>query len=228
MTKSTVSPLVAALVLALFPTTICAIRIGFSIFGGIGNGYYDMTDLNNHIGKVAQETHRNIDQISSGVNVRLEGKLLMLDRFGISIGYEHYWADTAAELADPPLTYKAPADVYLFGGSVKVLSLPTIFDVNAAVNYCHIKTTFGTNYLSDRRLREFKGSDNGYELTAEVVTNFIRPVEVGILLGYRVLKVGGLEDKFGNQPQYYYDNITGSFELDYSGAYFYLTAGIRL
>lgn len=221
--------LITVFAIMVFSTTAAfPFPVGFGAFGGIGRGYYSMADLNSHIGNVGQDLGIVIDNVSNGINITLQGRVWFFNRISVTGGYQRLWAETEAESAETPLTYKAPCNVYMIGAAGTPFFIPNTFDINIGVNYCFARTTFGTNLDFGRRLREFKGNDTGYEILAEVVTNFIRPVEVGFQLGYRGLKVGELEDKYGRSPDEYYDYMGSTFQLDYSGFFFYLTAGIRL
>jgi len=168
---------------------------GFSVKGGIGMGYYSMDDLNNHIREVRQNRNAMLDEISGGININIQGRLWLFDQIALSAGYEHLWGNTEGQTIDYTITYKTPADIYTIGGVANILSLPTLIDLNIGGNVCMARSVYGTNLLTITRLKEYKGNENGYELFAEVATNFLRPVEVGFQLGYRGLKIKELEDK---------------------------------
>ncbi len=227
--KKISSVLIASLTLPIILTgSAFSLPIGFSAFGGLGTGYYAMSHLNSHIGNIGQDLGVPIEGISSGINITLQGRIWFINRIAITGGYERLWADTEAESAEITLSYKAPCNLYFIGAAGTIISLPEVLDFNVGVNYTFASATFGTNLDFGRRLREFKGSDNGYEIFAEVTTNFIRPVEVGFQMGYRGLKIDGLVDKYGDSPDDYYDYMDYQFKLDYSGVFFYITVGIRL
>ncbi len=225
--KRTVACLVAVM-LAIPAGCAGAFPFSLSVRGGIGMGYYSMSDLNAHIGLVRQHYHVAMDDLANGINVNLHGRIWFIDRIAASVGYEHFWGDTSPRMSDESITYKTPCDVYSIGGVLNVLTLPKLLDLNLGVNLCYVRSIFGTNIFTGSRLLEFKGNDNGYEVFGEVATGFFLPVEVGMQLGYRGLKVDELKDRF-NQT---FDEYTGSgltdFSINYSGVYFYLFTGIRI
>jgi len=202
-----------------------AFPLGFSAVGGIGYGYYSMEELNSHIGTLAQEEHISIDELASGVNFRVEGRLWILSQVALTGGYEHFWAETAAEGTSSNLSYRAPSDVYTYGVLLAVLRLENSFNFCVGVSGCAARSVFGMNELGGTRLEEFKGNDNGYEVYTEIHTNFINPVEVGFQLGYRGVKVETYSDKYGDVALF--DPAT-KIEVDYGGVFFYLMTGIRL
>ena len=206
---------------------MAAFPIGISIKGGIGQGYYSMDALNSHLRVARQEVSGTaLKDLTKGINIALHGRLWLFQRYGVHLGYQHFWGDTEAGTENYTITYKTPADVYSIGGVVTVLSFPVLADINVGVNYCHIRSVYGSNLLTGAFLKEYKGNDNGYQVYAEAVTNFIRPVEIGFQLGYRGLKIKELEDKFGDVAEFPYSG--SRVVLDYSGIFFFVTAGIRL
>ena len=112
------------------------------------------------------------------------------------------------------------------GGVVKALVLPLIIDLNIGVSKSFATSIYGTNQEFARRLEEFKGDDDGYELFVEAMTNFVNPLQFGLMLGYRGLKIQGFEDRYGDIA--YFEPSHVLIEADYSGVFFYVTAGIGL
>ena len=200
--------------------------IGFSGHGGIGMGYYSMKELNDHINITGQTIHTSFPDLSNGINLKFEGRVWFFDRFAVTGGYEHYYGDTEGTTETATLMFKAPANVYTVGGVLKVFSLPVFVDLHIGGYVCFARSVYGTNEEGSRRLAEFKGNDNGYQLFAEAATNFIRPLEFGIQLGYRGLKVKSFEDRYGDIA--YFPTTRGRIQLDYSGVFFYVTVGFRI
>jgi hypothetical protein len=219
--------LVVIILVSAVPAYAGSRPIGLSVSGGIGNGYYSMSALNNHINAIRPELGVQIDDLSSGINLTVQGRLWIYNIGAITAGYQYLYAETEAA-GSASLVYKAPADVYTIGAVGNVYRIPEVLDLNLAVSYCWVSAVFGTNLFSDRRLWEFKGTDNGWEIFAEAVTSFIRPVEIGLQIGYRMLKVENLEDRYGRSPVDYDGWVVDKMELEYSGVFFYLTAGIRI
>lgn len=203
-----------------------AFPIGVSVRGGIGMGYYSMSELNNHIRTIGYSVSIPLSELENGINVNVHGRLWLFDRIAVSAGYERFWAETTYDLGSYPIEYKGPADVYTIGGVLSIFSFPDLIDINFGVNGCIARSVFGTNIFSGRLLTEFKGNDNGYEAFAEIATNFIRPVELAFQLGYRGIKVESYENKYGDVM--YFPDPYVRVQLDYSGAFFYITAGIRI
>jgi hypothetical protein len=218
----------AAALLAAFASNGHSFPIGFSASGGIGIGYYAMNDLNDHIHITNQQERTTIPDLSNGANFNLQGRVWLLSRFAVTLGYGHYYGTVRSEKSEVASTIKVPADVYYIGGVVNVLYLHDLIDVNVGLNRCAAQSTFSIPQMGIDRIKEFKANDTGYEIFVEVVTNFVRPVEVGFQLGYRRLKVNDLKDKFGEKPAAYFNTFDSSMELDYSGAFFFITAGVRI
>ncbi|UCF05704.1 MAG: hypothetical protein JSV33_01310 [bacterium] len=213
-------------VLAITSADLAAFPLGISVKGGIGLGYYSMDALNDNLRIASQQTGAFFDDLSKGINVALQGRVWFLGRYGVHLGYQHYWGESSAASGGLEYTYKTPADVYAIGGVLNILSFPVLFDINAGANWCHVRSIFGTNVRTTSFLQEYKGNDNGFELYAEVVTNFVRPVDIGIQFGYRGLTVKSLENKFKEEARFPISET--KVELEYSGVFFFFTAGIRL
>jgi hypothetical protein len=228
MKKCLFAVTIAAVILIISNTQSFSFPIGFSLSGGFGASHYSMGDLDNHLKIVRQDFGMSIPDLSSGVNIKLQGRIWMLEMFALSICYEHLWGETVPDGVSTNLTYKAPSDIYTLGGVVKLFSFPKLIDLNAGANLCIAESIFGTNLVSGRRLMEFKSRDKGFELFLEVVTSFINPVEIGFQLGYRGVTAKDLEDQYGREPGDYSPLFSNEFELSYNGAFYYLTAGIRL
>jgi hypothetical protein len=200
--------------------------IGVSLHGGLGKGYYSMEELNDNINELRLDLGSNLSDLSNGINVMLQGRVWFFDRFGLSATYEHFWGETEISGAEDPIIFKAPANVYSIGGIAKVLVLPQVIDFNVGVSKSFATSVYGTNQDFARRLEEFKGDDDGYEIFVEAMTNFIRPLQFGLTLGYRGLKIQNFEDRYGDIA--YFEPSHVVMEVDYSGAFFYVTAGIGL
>lgn len=218
----------AAVLIAFCPVIASAagFPITFSAKGGFGVGYYSMGELNNHLTQMKQELGTTVSELDNGVNIYFEGRVWILDRVAGIVGYERFWVETSLNVEPTSITYKAPADVYVLGGAVRILTLPEIVDINAGVRGSFAHAIYGTNQDSESVLREYKKNDYGWDIFAEANTNFLRPVEVGFILGYRSLSIEGFKDKFQHVVNF---TTTGEpVAIDYSGAFFYLTAGVRL
>jgi hypothetical protein len=218
----------AVVLLAAIAANGHAFPIGFSASGGIGIAYYAMNDLNNHIHITNQQEKTTIPDLSDGVNFNVQGRVWLFNRFAVTLGYGHYYGDVRSEQSEVVSTIKVPVDVYFVGGAVNILFIDELIDINVGLNRCAAQSTFSIPQMDIERVKEFKANDTGYEIFVEAVTNFIRPIEVGFQLGYRRLKVKALEDKFGKIPAAYFDTFDSSMELDYSGTFFFITAGVRL
>jgi hypothetical protein len=212
--------------LAIASADLAAFPLGISVKGGIGQGYYSMDALNENLKVASQQHGAFFDDLSKGINVALQGRVWVLGRYGLHLGYQHYWGESTAIAGGTEYTYKTPADVYSIGCVINILSFPVLFDINAGANLCHVRSIFGTNVRTESFLQEYKGNDNGFDVYAEVVTNFIRPVDIGIQFGYRDLTVKSLENKFKEEARFPISET--KVELEYSGVFFFFTAGIRL
>ncbi len=202
-----------------------AFWLGFSATGGIGVGYYSMADLNSHLNTVRQASHIKLDELASGVNFKADGRVWFFDRVAVSGGYQHLWGESVSEGSSTTLDYKTPADIYTLGVVGTLLVLPNVVDLCVGVNRCSAKTVFGTNEVVSRRLAEFTGKSVGFEAYAEVHSNFLNPVEVGLQAGYRGLKIHTLYDR--RQAVGFFES-GDQMSIDYSGFFFYLTSSIRI
>jgi hypothetical protein len=211
---------------ALTSTASAGLPVGFEAKGGIGIGYYSMSDLNDHLSSLRQTINANAEDVGSDFNVFIEGRVWMFQRVAGLVGYEHYWTEAALNTTSQTLKYTAPADVFYLGGAINIVSVPMLVEINAGVRGTFAKVVYGENEESETRLSEYKANDYGWDIFAEVNTNFFKPIEVGFTLGYRNLKVSGFEDKYGHEPVF---STTGeAVAIEYSGMFFYLTAGIAL
>lgn len=223
MKKFLIAVLAAAV---LVPSaTAAALPLGFEIKGGVGIGYYSMSEFNDNIQAVREQAGLEFDDPSSEINVMLDGRLWMFGRFAASVGYEHLWMDYNMPIGSSNyVTYKMPADIMSLGGVVHIYRVPNVIDINAGLKGDFADVVYGTD--QDGPYTEYKSNGYGWDLFAEINSNFMNPVQVGFTLGYRSLKVDGFEDKFGNTPTYI---GTGQpVVVDYSGMYFYFTAGVAI
>ena len=217
--------IVLAAVVAAAGGGAAAFPLGISAGGGIGLGYYSMGALNEHIGIVAQENAITIDPLNNGINFRAEGRIWYGRIAALVGGYEHLWAETETLEATSSITYLAPADVYTLGLVAALFRFENAIDLGVGVNRCWVDVTYGTNEITGRRLAEFDGEDAGYEAYAEIRTNFLNPIEVGLQIGYRGLKVETLSDLYGERG---YFEPGFPIEVDYSGVFFSLMTSIRI
>jgi hypothetical protein len=149
----------------------------------------------------------------------------MLNRFAATVGYEHFWCEKNMPInSSDYITYTMPADILSLGGAVHIYRVPKIIDINAGLKGTFGKVIYGTD--ESGRFIEYKANDYGWDIYAEFNTNFINPVQVGFTLGYRNLKIDGFEDKYGTTP--YFIGTDNPVVMDYSGMYFYLTAGVAV
>jgi hypothetical protein len=226
MTRRIPTAFVTLAILSLAAAPAGSFPIGFSVVGGIGAGYYDMGALNEHLGHVAQDLGvASLDDLSGGVNFRIEGRVWMFDLFAVTGGFEHFWGATESQGTESSLSYRAPSDVYTLGAIVAVFRIENALNLCVGSNLCFAESVFGTNEVIARRFSEFRGSDRGYEIYAEAHTNFLKPIEVGFQLGYRGLALKSFTDKYGDTASFEPDL---NMEIDYSGAFFYFTTAIRL
>ncbi len=200
--------------------------IGVSIHGGLGKGYYSMEELNDNINELRLQLGSNLSDLSNGTNIMLQGRVWFFDRIGVIGTYEHLWGQTEISGAEDPIVFKAPANIYSVGGIINVIVLPLIIDLNVGVSKSFATSVYGTNQDFARRLEEFKGDEGGYEVFVEAMTNFVRPLQFGLMLGYRGLKITNFEDRYGDVA--YFEPSHVLMEVDYSGVFFYVTAGIGL
>lgn len=216
----------AAAAPAAEPALAGDLPVGFEFKGGIGLGYYSMGELNDHLESLRQTVNANYEQVGSDFNVFAEGRVWLFGRFAALVGYEHFWTEAALATTAATYTYKAPADVVYAGGAVNIVSFPMLVDVNAGLRGTFAKVVYADNEENEARLVEYKANDYGWDLFAEVNTNFFKPLQVGFTLGYRNLAVSGFKNKFDEEPVF---STSGeAVEIEYSGVFFYLTAGIAL
>jgi hypothetical protein len=218
--------LVAAMITAaLVPSAAEAFPLGFEVKGGIGIGYYSMDELKDNVQAVREQYGLEFDDPGSEFNVMLEGRIWMFDRFAAAMGYEHLWADYNMPTGSSDyISYSMPADNLLFGGTLHIYRVPTVIDINAGVMGIFSKVTFATD--QDGTATDYKSNDYGWALFGEINSNFLNPVQVGFTLGYRSLKVDGFVDKFGNEAVFIGDGQP--VVMNYSGMYFYFTAGVAI
>jgi hypothetical protein len=225
MAHKIVTAIVALAVLSLVPSTATSIPVGFAAVGGIGAGYYDMAALNRHLGLVAQSKSVKFDGLTSGVNFRVEGRIWLYDVAAVTGGFEHFWGATGSEGSSSTLSYRTPGDVYTVGAIVALLRIENVLNLCVGSNLCFAESVFGTNEVVARRLSEFKGNNEGFELYGEAHTNFIDPIEVGFHFGYRGLRIKDFKDKYGDIASF---ESGIKMEIDYSGVFMYFTCAIRL
>lgn len=223
MRRLTAAAIAAAI---LVPSAATAFPLGFEIKGGVGIGYYSMAEFDANVQAVREQYGLEFDDFDNEFNVMLEGRIWMFGRFAASVGYEHLWAEYNMPTGSSSfVSYKMPADILSLGGTLHIYRVPKVIDINAGLAGTFAKVVFGTDQDGDR-FTEYKANNYGWDIYAEVNTNFLNPVQIGFTLGYRNLKVDGFEDKFGNTPDY-----IGTEEpviLNYSGMYFYVTAGVAI
>ncbi|MCK4538251.1 MAG: hypothetical protein KAV42_05585 [Candidatus Krumholzibacteria bacterium] len=220
--------LIIAILFMLPAQTIAApFPIGFSAKAGIGSANYSMGELNDQMGILRQHYDGELVSVDGGFQVYVEGRVWFFNKFAAIIGYEHYWMDTDMGTGDFTLIYKAPADVLVLGGAVNIFKFPELVDINLGARGSFAKTTFETNELTEEsNLDEYKKNAYGWDIFAEVTTSFLRPLEVGFMLGYRHLKMDGFEDKHGHPAIFSISD--DDVVLDFSGTFFYFTAGVHL
>lgn len=225
MSRKTVLTIIAVLLLTLAPIqNVFGFPIGISIHGGLGKGYYSMEELNDNLNELRLDLDANLSDLSNGTNVMLQGRLWFLGRIAVTIGWEHFWGESEIVTTEAPILIKAPANVFSIGGIVTPLSIPDFADFNIGASMSFISCIYGTNQEFSRILEEFKGDDTGYQIYAEAMTNFLEPLQLGLMLGYRGLKIREFEDRYGDLG--FFEPSGAVMEIDYSGVFFYLTAGV--
>jgi len=202
-----------------------AFPLNFSVSGSIGMGYYNMNELNTMVQQIAQDNKIQIPKINKGINVGLHGRIWLFDIAAVTGEYEHFWAESTANLDPVPLTFKAPADVYSIGVLAKAYSSASAFDVCVGLSGNFVKSQYGSNIGSGRILREYKSDGKGITIYTEVHTNFLHPLEIGTQLGYRFMKIKDFKDKFDNKL---YFNPGSTATIDYGGFYFNIMSGFRI
>lgn len=225
MLKKTLLTIIAMLLLTLAPVQdVFGFPIGISVHGGLGKGYYSMGELNDNLNELRLELDSNLSDLSNGTNVMVQGRLWFLGRFAVTVGYEHFWGESEIQTVDAMILIKAPANVFSIGGIITPLSIPVFVDLNIGASMSFVSCIYGTNQEYSRILEEFKGDDTGYQIYAEAMTNFLDPLRFGLMLGYRGLKIREFEDRYGDLG--YFEPSGAVMEIDYSGVFFYLTAGV--
>lgn len=219
--------LVFVILLAVPTSPAHPFPISFSLSGAIGMGYYAMDVINEEIMIMNQEEVLTMPDLSNGINLAVQGRAWFFDRIAFALSFDHYYAESmAGSGGSTALTFKAPVDLYKIGGVFNAISFPSLMDINLGANICVAEAVFGSNTQYLRLLREYKGNDRGFEIFAEGITTFINPLEIGVQLGYRSVKIDSFEDAHGEAQVLEYSGYT--LEVDYSGAFFYITAGIRI
>ncbi|MBN2071224.1 MAG: hypothetical protein JW814_07175 [Candidatus Krumholzibacteriota bacterium] len=201
--------------------------VSISAKGGIGTASFSMSEINSQITYLRQVYNTNLSPIDNGFQVYLDGRIWVFDRIAFLVGYEHYWVDSSMDATTFTLMYKCPANVYMMGGAVNVVKFPKLLDINVGARGTYTKAIYGSNEVTEStRLLEYKQNNYGWDLFAEATTNFLNPVEVGLMFGYRNAKITEMENKFKDIATH---AETGEIvTLNYSGVFFYLTAGFRL
>ncbi len=218
----------AILLLAPNPVISASFPVSFSVKGGVGSGYFSMNEINSQISRLRQAYNTNLSQIEKGTQICVDGRIWFFDKFAVIAGFEHYWAESAMNTGDFSIIHKLPATVFLVGGAVTVLSIPAVMDINIGARGSYTKATYESNEEnpSSTRLGEYKNNSHGWDVFVEATTNFPRPIEWGVMLGYRNSRVDNLKNKF-RDPAIHVSS--GDYVvLDYSGMFFYITTGIRL
>jgi len=225
---------ITVVVIAIFmlSETSSGFPVSFSVNGTIGGGYYAMSQLNRTLNNLSRTYKIKIEEIDSGINLSLGARAWVLGIAGINAGYEKLLAETTFDNGELLFSYKVPATIYKFGAIVKAYSVPSALDFCIGANVCLIRATYGTNtfyegdeLIATRVLKEYKGEDTGYEFLGEIHTNFLRPLEVGVQFGYRLLKVNEFTNKQG-EPVEFEPYVKA--KADYSGLFFYIMAGVRI
>ena len=216
----------AAVALAIMaPPASAEFPVGFEVKGGIGVGYYSMGEFNDHLAAVREATGQSFEDLTSGFNVMAEGRVWMFGRLAATAGYERFWAEQLMTISSSDyVTYEMPADILSLGGAVHIYRIPKVIDINAGAKGIFCKPIIGTD--QDGSWTDYKSTGYGWDLFGEVNTNFLNPLQVGFTLGYRHCKIEDFEDKFGNTPEF--SGNGAPMVMDYSGVYFYFTAGVAI
>ncbi len=226
MRKASAALLAAVLLLSAPAALKAELPLGIEAKAGVGVGYYSMSDFNDNLERLRQAAGTTFENLDNGFNVMVEGRVWFFKRIAGLAGYEHYWSEMTAPGGSTTLTYKSPADVLYLGGAVHLLRLPKLIDVNVGLKGSFADVVYGTDDTESGRYIEYKSNGYGWDLFAEVNTNFVKPVQVGFTLGYRNLDIDGFEDKFGDAPEFTYSGE--EVNIAYSGMYFYFTAGLAV
>lgn len=226
--KSILGTVVAIAILAA--ATGChaeKVPLSFSARGGIGQAYVSMGALNDHFSLLRENLGTDLVSIDNGFQVCLEGRVWFYNRVAAVAGWEHYWIEASIDAGTYGLLFKAPTNTLFLGAAVKVYEVPDLLDVNLSARGLFGKTVYGSNeFTGNSSLEEYKNNSYGWDFLAEATSTFIRPVEVGFMLGYRSLEISDLKNKFDEIAEH---SISGDpVVLDFSGVYYYITAGFRL
>lgn len=218
--------LIAVLAAAvLVPSAAAALPLGFEVKGGVGVGYFSMGEFNDNMQAVREANSLVFDDLTSGINVMLEGRIWVFARVAATVGYEHLWAEQNMPIGSASyVSYTMPADILSLGGTVHIYRIPKVIDFNAGLKGIFGKVALGTDQSGT--YTEYKSNGYGWDLYGEINTNFLNPVQIGFTLGYRNLKIDEFEDKFGDIPEYIGNGAP--VVLSYSGMYFYVTAGVAI
>ena len=203
------------------------VPVSFSARGGIGQAYVSMGELNDHFSLLRENWGTDLVSIDSGFQVYLEGRVWFYNRVAAVAGWEHYWIEASIDAGTYGLLFKAPTNTLILGAAVKVYEVPDLLDVNLAARGLFGSTVYGSNeFTGNSSLEEYKNNAYGWDFLVETTSTFLRPVEVGFMLGYRSLEISELKNKFDEIAEH---SISGDpVVLDFSGVYYYITAGFRL
>jgi hypothetical protein len=203
------------------------VPVSFSARGGIGQAYVSMGALNDHFSLLRENLGTDLVSIDNGFQVCLEGRVWLYNRVAAVAGWEHYWIEASIDAGSYGLLFKAPTNTLLLGAAVKVYEVPDLLDVNLSARGLFGSTVYGSNeFTGNSTLEEYKNNSYGWDFFVEATSTFIRPVEVGFMLGYRSLEISELRNKFDEIAEH---SISGDpVVLDFSGVYYYITAGFRL
>jgi hypothetical protein len=229
MRKTAVTAFAALAFVVIARTEAQPFPLELSAVGGIGFGYYSMSDLNRHIGSKRQQLGRiSLDELSNGLNFRLEGRLWLYGIAAATGGYEYFWGETSSSGTSTSLTYRTPADVYTIGVIAPAIKIGRAFDICVGLNWCTANAVFEMKEETDRSrfIPSFKGDNSGYEAYVEAHTRFINPIEIGFQLGYRGLKIKSFTSTRTGQEAFFSEGQ--KIQIDYSGVFFMLTAAVRI
>jgi len=203
------------------------VPVSFSAKGGIGQAYVSMGAINDHFSLLRENLGTDLVSIDNGFQVYLEGRVWFYNRVAAVAGWEHYWIEASIDAGSYGLLFKAPTNTLLLGAAVKVYEVPDLLDINLAARGLFGSTVYGSNeFTGTSSLEEYKNNSYGWDLLVEATSTFLRPVEVGFMLGYRSLEISDLKNKFDEIAEH---SISGDpVVLDFSGVYYYITAGFRL
>ena len=82
---------IAALAASILAPTAApaAFPLGFEVKGGVGVGYYSMSEFNDNLQAVREQYSLVYENMSSDFNVMVDGRIWMFGRIAATIGYEH-------------------------------------------------------------------------------------------------------------------------------------------